>query len=348
MDEQKKMRWLHISDLHFGYKSNNIVQMLEELIRQKPCFDHVDCLFLTGDFRYAKEYKDDYPDDAAYYLRSIQEKFGVRGDHVFLVPGNHDVNRIGNVLERDVDDMLKEYQARGCTIDDSPEMTTYMKRIRDHRAAFHKFYKDVKGIDAPEEWHYCVELDDFPFNIVCLDTTLACGRDNEDGSLIIGQNLLNDLAKDPRCHWERPSIVLAHHNFGSLNEKERDHLEIVLKRKMNAILYLCGHSHSVKTQDYKGRESKPLRIFIGGTGMDHTPDSWSDMDVLFGEIDPQNLKGWVKAYRWDPRYEKWISDTGFSSFIACMDHSFLPSVMIASPSKNEYPVLTVNLTLSPS
>lgn len=49
------MRWLHISDIHFGYQPAPSEKMREKLLQKVRDIEAVDCLFITGDLRYGKE-----------------------------------------------------------------------------------------------------------------------------------------------------------------------------------------------------------------------------------------------------------------------------------------------------
>ena len=49
------MRWLHISDIHFGYDSAAVETMRRKILEWAENIEKVDCLFITGDLRYGKQ-----------------------------------------------------------------------------------------------------------------------------------------------------------------------------------------------------------------------------------------------------------------------------------------------------
>lgn len=55
------MRWLHISDIHFGYQPASSEKMRENLLQKVRDIEAVDRLFITGDLRYGKKEGAAYP-----------------------------------------------------------------------------------------------------------------------------------------------------------------------------------------------------------------------------------------------------------------------------------------------
>lgn len=71
------MRWLHVSDLHFGNDINAAVNMRNSLKKLAPRVGHIDCLFITGDLRYGKACGQSYPETVVEYIGEWQKAFGV-------------------------------------------------------------------------------------------------------------------------------------------------------------------------------------------------------------------------------------------------------------------------------
>lgn len=296
------MRWLHISDLHFGYNTATVETMRKKLLHLSKKFDPVDCLFITGDLRYAKNNQDDFSSETLDFIRDLQKALGLDSKDVFIVPGNHDVNR-NDVLCSGIEDAKKNYSTSNGIISD--DILAYIKK---QRQPFLSLYKEICGYDEPG-CHYCIQKDGF--NIICLNTALFCCKDEEDGSLILGSKLLNQLSET--IDNSRPGIVLAHHDFDSLRLEEQQNLEITLK-DMGAILYLCGHKHVALSRCQNvARADQNLYVFLCGTNMDKTPMlEQTDMDFFIGEIDVAGQRGYVQAFRWSSRTHEWMPDSDFS------------------------------------
>lgn len=93
------MRFLHISDLHFGFDKgetaiaqranymDTLLDKLQSITDTKP----IDYIFITGDIGWHAE-KTDY-ETALVYIKDLMERCKVDAQHVFVCPGNHDVDR---------------------------------------------------------------------------------------------------------------------------------------------------------------------------------------------------------------------------------------------------------------
>lgn len=295
------MRWLHLSDIHFGYQNASIANMRKKLIEEAQKLEQVDCLFITGDLRYGKSEQTNYPIETLTFIRDLQTALRIGPEDTYVVPGNHDVNR-NNVLTATLDDELKHYSTPDGTIRSST-----LDYISSCRSPFSKLYREICGRDEPG-WHYCIPRRDF--NIICINTAILCGRDGEDGTLAIGSALLNQLADT--VDKTKPGIVLAHHDFDSLQQEEQQKLEIILK-EIGATIYLCGHKHiALNRLQNTYRSESDLQIFLCGTNMDCAPHlSQTDMDFFVGQTN-DGINGWVQAYKWYPRSNQWAQDVEFS------------------------------------
>lgn len=90
----EKIRWLHISDLHFGYNRYIVQNMREELLSHIKTIGKIDYLFITGDLRYGKEEPVSYPSETIEFINGMRDVLGLEKESIFIVPGNHDVARV--------------------------------------------------------------------------------------------------------------------------------------------------------------------------------------------------------------------------------------------------------------
>ena len=88
------IRWLHISDLHLGSDGAVTAMLRDELpsfLKSKGL--KCDYVFCTGDIRTANVNPNDFTDDMAAFLKQVCEAVGITIERLFIVPGNHDINR---------------------------------------------------------------------------------------------------------------------------------------------------------------------------------------------------------------------------------------------------------------
>lgn len=86
-----KIRWIHISDLHFKKDSDVETTLMH---RRLPAYLtslnlYCDYVFCTGDI---KEYSETFTKEAANYILEIIQAVHVPLERLFLVPGNHDID----------------------------------------------------------------------------------------------------------------------------------------------------------------------------------------------------------------------------------------------------------------
>lgn len=95
---------MHIPDIHMNKEFNNV---LSNILREElPKFVvenkiTVDYLFVTGDYRDSVYMKEDGLREDVYlqalnvseYILKIARLLSVSSEHIYLVPGNHDLNR---------------------------------------------------------------------------------------------------------------------------------------------------------------------------------------------------------------------------------------------------------------
>lgn len=88
------INWLHISDLHLGSEGAITNMMRDELPEYlKELGVKCDYVFCTGDIRTANVSPNVFTDEMADYLKSICDAVQTSVDRLYIVAGNHDVDR---------------------------------------------------------------------------------------------------------------------------------------------------------------------------------------------------------------------------------------------------------------
>ena len=285
------IRWLHISDLHLG-SDGAVTDMLRDelpsfLISKGMKCDYVFC---TGDIRTANVNPNIFTDDMATFLKQVCDAVGVTTDHLFIVPGNHDVNRDvegrTNVIEDAMWGNNPYYNSEDGFI--KPEdMRTIMTGENDFKSFLGKVYpqnrlKYYGKADAP---HFNIETDDF--NILHVDTTVAYTKGHEAFDMVVGTKYLYNVIK--ALNRKKPIILLTHYPFDCLRQGEKKLLSTMLQHN-GVRLWLAGHEHDklLKKEQY-------LVVLQSGELREEDKTSPS---FLIGEYEPTNCDCRVSAYVW--------------------------------------------------
>ena len=95
--DRKTLTWLHVSDFHFKDDDpydrdvvlNSLISAVEEKVRLKDICP--DCIFVTGDIAHSGR-EQEYA-AASDFFDKLREVSALGKSRLFIVPGNHDVDR---------------------------------------------------------------------------------------------------------------------------------------------------------------------------------------------------------------------------------------------------------------
>ncbi|MCL1969748.1 MAG: metallophosphoesterase [Bacteroidetes bacterium] len=296
------IKWVQLSDIHFGSPDAFVIKtMREHFLERCHKLEGIDYLFITGDLRYGKDNPEAYPEETVQFLRNVQNTLGVSPCNTFMVPGNHDVFR-GDGRKGTINAVMTTY-TRGRTVS-----REHLKELEPGRQDYLKLYERICGI--PENrYHFCFSKDGV--NIIHINTAILCGRDNEDGSLVIDMLALSQALDS--IDKDKPAIVLAHHPFNCLESHEQNQLEMLLKDH-NAILYLCGHMHHMCCRNIKViRPEIDLWEYVCGSNMDNLSNTEPAIIGFFvGELDTGTKSGYVEGVKWSKEVGAWLPNSEFS------------------------------------
>ena len=252
----ESIQWIHLSDLHFGDSStyskksrNSLLDFITKEIIDKH--QRIDYIFVTGDVVYAKslptlEERCQAYQEAADYLKKLAgilwsgvDDLGFLKQHIFIVPGNHDVCRNESRTSA-VDSLRKQYGEGGFDVLSSNLMKDAVQHMKDYFDFAEEFTLSVEGLRSG--LHYVEKTD--RINVLHINTCVTSGKDGDDGNLILGYAALENAMEE--LDESLPTIVLAHHNIDCLDWDEQKKVELLLKNHCVA-LYLCGHSHTYES-----------------------------------------------------------------------------------------------------
>ena len=281
--------WIHLSDLHFnssGAETDLMREKLLEYVSQLSATSPFQYLFLTGDIRNAPE--KDYPADVVPFLNRLLTAAHIPQDHLFVVPGNHDITRDSPGRAKVLNCVLKSYDPRVGDI--NAHDLQLLKGDRDGylellRALIPSSRLDCYRGDQPP--HFVVQTEHL--NVFHLDSTLVYAADHET-NLIVGSHFVSRALND--CDPNKPTVILSHYSFDSLLRDEQNVLLAWMKQR-HVQLWLAGHEHQdiVRTQrDF---------FYEIQSGNLHFADRTAPGFVV-GRFDLETGSGSFQVHRWNP------------------------------------------------
>lgn len=287
-----KYRWLHISDLHSlsGIKTKIMRMALLSEIKENQPFNFI---LITGDL----SNKNTGYAEAKNLILSIAQKISVPNDRIYIVPGNHDVNR--KVPDNRVD-KCKDLWVFDDLIDDE----TIIKELIEGQEEFFSSYKDILGKNYPKSFIHFHEKFDDNLAIIHLNTAwMCCDSDNESGKLHLGLKKLSKVFNyNHELNCTPIKIAIGHHRLEDFNETVRNNFRTLLN-EYDIDLYLGGHCHesnvvydpSINVEFCSCRQARAENI--------NYPAGF-----IIGNIDTDTDQSYFEFYSWNTTLSKWTYD----------------------------------------
>ncbi len=297
--------WLHVSDFHLSdkgpYNQEVILNALVSSVRRLRGEGHVpDLIFATGDIAQsgkAKEYE-----FATKFFDDLLEAAGLNRDRLFIVPGNHDVDRCAG-----------EFLVRTITSEESADRFFNPDKPFPHLTLkFHAF----------SEWYnsYFNTIRVFPTSTTCspveivtinkisiavlpLNSALFCIDEHDFENLFIGNRCLDEAKK--QLTNNDLTIALVHHPLHWLSSVE----QVKIRRKLveSVDLLLQGHFHQSASESIKSAQGEYLKLAAGAAWQTR---QWPN-SAMYGTFDgnQDQVSIFIFPIRYENSLEIWTLDT---------------------------------------
>lgn len=300
--------WLHLSDRHTcnprtGVDASEPIEKLYQTLKrlQKDHQLRPDFLFFTGDLAWGKVPKTSLKDqfrEGAQFLDRVRTCFSppIKKQNVFLVPGNHDVNRdrITKSLTSHTEnpDVIRNANwANEMMSADRAQTAQFMERFADYR----QFLKSngYQHLAKDHRLHYAFNrvVAGYKIGIVGFNSSWSCGRDNERGKLWSAGKWQADYLRTAVTDSDI-RIALIHHPPSWFAEAEGNGFWYDCIER-NYLFALHGHEHDawVRCLNY-GRHV----TVSAGACYDHSESTGNGFSMV--RIYPAENRGevWLRKY----------------------------------------------------
>lgn len=301
-----RFKILHLSDLHLK-KANfsqdvvitSLAKKIKELFKKGAT---PDLLLITGDIAFsgkAEEYE-----EAKLFVDSICGACKLSNEQVFVIPGNHDVERSKiKPIYRKWYDFQKEEELVTVLSDDES-----LQKIRATTTAYDDFVKGYGNgkFPAGKYGEYLARMplgtDGLHLCIAGLNSALFCGYDGDDQKhLALG---LGQVSKSYEIINTDTDVIITciHHPFECFHDCERPSVETV---KRNSDIILSGHVHEPDNNFSRDGNTGETIHVTAGAGYEKR-NSFNSFNII--EINPDDLSGNVVFYKYLPRNHSWIQN----------------------------------------
>ena len=285
------MLLLHISDIHLKYPQCQTNQdpefeFRQELVNHATCqaskLGDVDAILVTGDIAF-KGMKEEY-DVAVAWLEKLADAVGCNRHRLYVVPGNHDVDR--NVFCTNTDARYAIEAIFNATDDQARERK--LTSLLEEGSCAHNLFVSIANFNlfaarydcqyGPDRlrWSTTLRIDRRTIlRLHGLNSTLVSGiNGNDDKGTLFMSALQLSVPRAPGT----VNLVMAHHPPEWMSDQ--DDIETRLLGVPNILLF--GHKHIQKVR----RESDgPITLFAGSVNPDRRESGW-DPAYNFIELKP--------------------------------------------------------------
>ncbi|RFB33530.1 metallophosphoesterase [Bacillus sp. RC] len=290
-----EFNFLQISDIHFQIENfqsrrlrGKLLNKLSELHQEKS----YDFVILTGDISHQGK---GFTENQTKFLLKILETLDLTVDDLFLVPGNHDINReeerskLINEINKDNNpsDALDSY------MENEVERSVLLKSFE----AFQTFYTSLFNKSYPlEELHFAIERE--KCNLILLNTCIIADKSAEEGTLLIGKQKLLDTLEDFNFENGKVNIAIGHHSLECLKSDEKQTLETLLD-DFGIDMYFAGHVHRAGYHIEANHSRNILNIICSGL---HS-DGYTIGGFVDGQVKDNNVA--ITQFVWNPEHAYW-------------------------------------------
>lgn len=313
--------WIHLSDIHIGHGDDThgwdqklVLEALRADVAKLVAEGRVPrphAVLVTGDvaFSGATNKPGEYG-EARDWLLSIAAAAGLTKDEVFVVPGNHDVQRSAD-KENNLGRLVRGLRGGEESLDtalakreDAALLKKRMAKYLTFASAFAPACRaDAEASKSPFYWrHSRAAVGGLRVRIAGLNTALLAADNTDLGKLRLGKAQLAHALLDRAPDGATVLLVLTHHPFreGWL----ADEAEVSTWVRNNAHVHLSGHVHVADAvQVVSGGGRSFIHVTAGaahGDAEKHVPPSHGYNVAALVRTPEGRVKLAIWPRRWSP------------------------------------------------
>jgi tetratricopeptide (TPR) repeat protein/predicted phosphodiesterase len=296
--------WLHVSDFHIRegdpYDRNVVLSALVSSVRRMREKDGPapDLIFATGDIAFSgkpAEYA-----MATKFFDDLLDAAGLDRRRLFVIPGNHDVDRkLGLGLARTLDtpELADAY------FDPEVPKVHLTQKLGAYVKWHNKYFRHIRKAptDTTTGPVELVEVQGTRIGILPLNSALFCLGDDDHAKLLIGRRALEPGLDGLRALRADLNVALIHHPLEWLSDIDRSNIRTTLQENVDVVLR--GHLHESDVESTITAHGGFLHVAAGAA---YQTRKWPNR-ALYGTFDGTAMKVFPIRYEDKPK-EAWVVD----------------------------------------
>ena len=307
------VKWLHLSDLHFSHSEQFDRSVVTDALWRdlKRCGDRglqPDFIVVTGDIAYSG--KPEEYELAVEFFDHLLEQTEVRKERLFLVPGNHDVDRRKITGLAQQVGVFNDRNSVRRVLEDYNSCSLFMRRFDGYASFIKNYFSDSAEplVFDDERYFYSRILTISNRRIAILGlnsawtsgTVLVEDKVSDKGHLVIGEKQVMDALQAARDAHMR--IAVMHHPLSYLRDFDSRDVETVLSRGCHFLLR--GHLHEADVERKTSLKGEMIVIPAGAVYQGREAIN----SYNFGVLDLEHAKARVVFRRYSDVQREWLKD----------------------------------------
>ncbi len=302
------LTWLHLSDWHQKGEDFDCDVVRETLIKDIKTRTHIhkdlkkiDFIVFSGDVTFNGK-KAAYDAAVKYLFTPLLEVTGLDASRLFLVPGNHDLDRqIATLFREQIlkcftsDEIIKECLSK------KAEQEILSKPFE----AYENFAKPyAEGNLSAYASYYSFTVGDKKIALLGFNSALLSGRGDTDyGNLFIGEYQVSKPLEKAKAEAD-VRIAVLHHPLEYLTAEDQSTMESRLKKGVHFILH--GHPHKGSVTIQRIPVGDCMIVPAGATyhrHIDANPNYISSYNFMHLDFETGNGQAYLR--KWDETSGCW-------------------------------------------
>lgn len=307
VNSNESVTWVHVSDLHYEEYENANRRRVEDAFirdidRQRDAGVMPGMIFITGDIAasgQAEQYK-----RAKDFISRLLASTGVSRDHLFMVPGNHDVawNKMNPNLRR-----LCGFKNRN-ELAQAMSDTGVIAMLHESLEAYLEFAKQLGGnaTGFTRGASFCCSQQSTDIGVAGINSAIGSGiiregdKSFDKGNLFIGEEGI-EKATDEIVN-KNVRFVLIHHPLSYLMDFDERDVERILCQRCDILLH--GHLHVSEFRDVRPLRGQMRVLPVGSIFQSRElVNSYS-----IGIVDLKNRDGIIRFRRYSDIQQEFVRD----------------------------------------
>lgn len=304
-----KISILHLSDLHFNkeneYEIKTVLDSLKADIKKLKDNDEIYpyIIAISGDI--ANEGKKSDYDFALSWLNDLTKIFNVDKDKVFIVPGNHDVNR-DELLEFSKVKFDEQKGINKFLKSTGPEKEALFKKLNNFSMFINEFYDEKNPYSDNFYFASSVKVGSYLMGVVGLNSAWFSGERRfgdvviDEKALIVGEIQVREAYDSVKA--ADFCLTIMHHPFSWLADLDEGLIKRIAMKNSDIILH--GHIHSNSAVEIMTPDSTCVILSAGASFIDKRDKRYSIITIDLSDLSYEIL---LRLYSEEGKF--WAKDT---------------------------------------